>query len=56
VILATYALWRRDVIRFYRQRSRVIGALGTPVVFWILLGSGLGSSFSVGSLGVPAGG
>ena len=56
MILATYALWRRDVIRFYRQRSRVVGALGTPVVFWVLLGSGLGSSFSVGSLGVPAGG
>ena len=56
MILATYTLWRRDVIRFTRQRSRVVGALGTPVVFWILLGSGLGSSFSVGSLGVPTGG
>ncbi len=56
MILATYTLWRRDVIRFVRQRSRVVGALGTPVVFWVLLGSGLGSSFSVGSLGVPTGG
>ena len=54
--LATYTLWRRDVVRFYRQRSRVVGALGTPLVFWVLLGSGLGSSFSVGTLGVPAGG
>ena len=56
LILATYALWRRDITRFLRQRSRIVGALGTPVVFWILLGSGLGSSFSVGSLGVPTGG
>ena len=47
MLLATYSLWARDVIRFYRQRSRVIGALGTPVVFWLLLGSGLGSSFRV---------
>ncbi len=47
MLLATYSLWARDIIRFYRQRSRVIGALGTPVVFWLLLGSGLGSSFRV---------
>jgi ABC-2 type transport system permease protein len=46
MLLATLALWRRDVVRFYRQRSRVVGALGTPVVFWLLLGSGLGSSFT----------
>ena len=56
LMLATYALWRRDIARFLRQRSRIVGALGTPLVFWILLGSGLGSSFSVGSLGVTAGG
>ena len=56
MLWATYALWRRDIVRFLRQRSRVIGALGTPVVFWVLLGSGLGSSFTEGALGVPAGG
>jgi ABC-2 type transport system permease protein len=48
MFLATFALWRREIIRFYRQRSRMLGALGTPIVFWILLGSGLGSSFQVG--------
>ena len=56
MLLATFALWRRDVVRFYRQRSRVIGALGTPVVFWVLLGSGLGSSFRAGSADGPVGG
>ena len=56
MLLAIFTLWRRDVVRFYRQRSRVIGALGTPVVFWILLGSGLGSSFRVGSAGAAGGG
>jgi ABC-2 type transport system permease protein len=43
--LAAGTLWRREVVRFLRQRSRVIGALLTPVVFWLLIGSGLGSSF-----------
>lgn len=45
--LAWTALWRREVVRFLRQRSRVIGALGTPLVFWIILGAGLGRSLSV---------
>ena len=38
-------LWQREVVRFLRQRNRVIGALGTPIVFWLLLGSGFGRSF-----------
>ena len=45
LLVSGYSLWWRDVVRFARQRSRVIGALGTPLVFWVLLGSGLGSSF-----------
>lgn len=45
MILATYSLWLRDVLRFLRQPSRVIGALLTPVIFWFVIGSGLGSSF-----------
>jgi len=44
-LLPATSLWRREVIRFVRQRSRVIGALGTPVVFWLLIGSGLRDSF-----------
>jgi ABC-2 type transport system permease protein len=32
-------------VRFLRQRSRVIGALVQPIVFWILLGGGLSASF-----------
>ncbi len=46
---AVVSLWRREVVRFLRQPSRLVGALGTPIVFWLLIGSGLGRSFSVGS-------
>lgn len=38
-------LWQRELVRFYRERNRIIGALGTPLVFWLLIGSGLGASF-----------
>lgn len=43
--LAAWTLWQREVVRFLRQRSRIVGALASPIVFWILIGSGLGSSF-----------
>lgn len=36
-------------MRFLRQRSRVIGAVGQPVIFWILFGAGLHGSFQFGS-------
>lgn len=42
---AVCALWKREVLRFVRQRSRWIGALVTPLFFWILVGSGLGRTF-----------
>ena len=56
MLLATYALWRRDIVRFYRQPARIAGALGTPVVFWLLLGSGLGTSFRAATQGAAGGG
>lgn len=43
--LPAFTLWWREMVRFFRQRDRVVGALGTPLVFWLLLGSGLGKSF-----------
>lgn len=43
--LATTTLWRREMTRFFRQRNRVIGALLTPVVFWLVLGGGLNGAF-----------
>ncbi len=33
------------MLRFVRQRSRVVGALATPLVFWLVIGSGVGTSF-----------
>jgi ABC-2 type transport system permease protein len=45
ITLSIYSLWRRELIRFFRQRNRIVGALGTPIIFWIFLGAGLGDSF-----------
>ena len=35
----------REVIRFFRQRNRVIGAVGQPILFWLLFGTGLHGTF-----------
>lgn len=43
--LAVGALWKREVVRFVRQPSRMAGAILSPLVFWILIGSGLSGSF-----------
>ncbi|MBU3758932.1 MAG: multidrug ABC transporter permease [Candidatus Omnitrophica bacterium] len=47
--LCVYSLWLREMKRFYRQPSRVIGALASPLMFWILIGSGIGRSFQAGT-------
>ncbi len=41
-------LWWREIIRFYRQPSRVVAAILSPFLFWLLIGSGVGRSFSGG--------
>ncbi len=42
---AVRALLWREVIRFLRDRNRVLGALLQPIMFWVLFGSGLRASF-----------
>jgi len=46
-------LWWREITRFRRQRSRIVGAFLQPLVFWLLLGGGLSASFR--PPGAPAG-
>ena len=38
-------LWWRDLVRFFRQPSRLAGALGQPVIFWLVIGSGMAATF-----------
>ena len=44
-LLSVMTLWRREIIRFRRQRSRLVSAFAQPFVFWLLLGGGLSQSF-----------
>lgn len=40
--LPVASLFRRELIRFVRQPNRIVGSLGTPLIFWLLLTGGLG--------------
>ncbi len=48
VSLPAFTLWWREVVRFYRQRARVAGVILSPLLFWIVIGSGFGTSFRSG--------
>src|SRR5947199_10069677 len=50
-LLPSLSLWWREIVRFYRQRSRVVGVVASPVVFWLVMGSGFGTSFRSGAAG-----
>ena len=40
-----YILWLRQLKRYFRSRSRIIGSLGQPILFLVALGFGLGPTF-----------
>jgi len=46
IFLPALSLARRELVRFLRQRNRIIGALATPLIFWLLIGGGMGQSLS----------
>ncbi len=47
-MLPAFTLWWREVVRFYRQRARVAGVILSPLLFWVVIGSGFGTSFRAG--------
>ena len=51
IVLPVASMVWREWIRFFRQPSRLIGVLATPLVIWIFIGAGMGSSFQPGSAG-----
>jgi ABC-2 type transport system permease protein len=54
-LLPAVSLWWREIVRFYRQPSRWVGVLLSPLVFWLVIGSGLGRSFRAGGVGATRG-
>src|SRR5579863_9591739 len=43
--MIVYALWLRQIKRYFRAKSRVVSAIGQPLLFLLALGYGLGSIY-----------
>ena len=41
-----YIMWLRQIKRYMRSKSRIIGSLGQPILFLVALGYGLGATFA----------
>ncbi len=50
---AVYAVWLREVIRFTAERVRLVGALGQPLIYLVVMGTGVGATFRAAA--APAG-
>jgi ABC-2 type transport system permease protein len=46
-----YIMWERQIKRYWRSRTRVIGSLGQPLLFMVALGLGFGPVFSQAGMG-----
>jgi ABC-2 type transport system permease protein len=49
-VRAVAVVWQREMIRFGRDRSRIVSSLAQPVLFLFVLGSGLASLVSSGDV------
>ncbi|MEQ8789571.1 MAG: ABC transporter permease [Pirellulaceae bacterium] len=45
---AALALCWREIVRFLRQRNRIVSAVGQPILFWLLFSVGFSRSFNLG--------
>src|SRR5437667_3612418 len=41
---AIYIIWYRDILRYWRDRWRLVASLAQPLLFLLVFGSGLSSS------------
>ena len=39
-VLPAATLWQRELVRFWRQKSRLLGVIASPLVIWLLIGYG----------------
>lgn len=49
--LPAFTLWWREVVRFYRQPARVVGVIVSPLLFWVVIGAGFGTSLQSAATG-----
>lgn len=49
LIAATWSIFTREMLRLMRQKTRIVGFLAMPILFWLMLGFGVGDRFKMQS-------
>src|SRR5438477_13115628 len=47
-----YGIWLRDIKKFWRERSRLLGGIARPILWLLILGGSLKAAISVSALNV----
>jgi len=51
-IYAIYTIWRRELIRYWRDRARIISTILQPIMFLVIFGVGLSSTLTTANFGI----
>jgi len=49
-LAAIYSVWLRDIIRSFREKSRFLGSLARPILWLVIMGTGLRPAFQGGGV------
>ena len=51
-IQTIYTIWQRELIRYWRDKTRIISTLFMPLMFLVIFGAGLSKTLATGNFGV----
>ncbi len=51
-IQTIYTIWQREIIRYWRDKARIISTIFMPLMFLFVFGSGLSKTLAMGNFGV----
>lgn len=51
-IQTIYTIWQREIIRYWRDKTRIISTLFMPLMFLFIFGAGLSKTLATGNFGV----
>ena len=51
-IQTIYTIWQREIIRYWRDKTRIISTLFMPLMFLVIFGAGLSKTLATGNFGI----
>lgn len=51
-LMAVYTIWKRESIRYYRDKARIFSTMLQPLMFLVVFGAGLGGTLNQNGFGI----